>query len=563
MGSRERSNPNGQGKIRRTMQRPGIVLQPNAGIRFSQGIDMLLAAIRPTLGPLPRLTVVDGVMPGQMPELLDQGGLIARRLVALTERDADMGAMYLRQMLWRLYEEMGDGTATAAILFHAIYQGGQRAIAAGENPMRLRGYLEQAGELLGASLREQAMPITTRESLSQVAHSHCQDQQLANIIGEALHELGEFGYVKLRKGKGRGWMHEYVLGSYWEGGVHTQSVLVNGTIRGQQAALFLSDLAFDDPRDLVPLIETALAAGCRSLMIIAESVSDRAQGLLNHASKEPDRFLAFAVKPPSPRGERMAHLQDLAHISGGDLFLQVLGTKPAHLRQGISPTRLGRAEDIWANRQFFGISARPTETDTATIALLQGLQSAFAKETDSLRRMQLQQRLGNLQGASATIYAGGTHETEIEIHKSLAERTLAVTRSAMRDGLVPGGGIAFWQMRACVAEEMTHTDCDEARCALSILQEALAAPLTVLLLNAGFDPAVKIAQIEGEQQRRGDINIGCDVLTGEIVNLVDRGIVDSAGVQLAAMQSAVKAAALALTIDVLVHRRSPEFSATP
>jgi chaperonin GroEL len=539
-------------------QLPRVVLQPHVQEEFGQGVEALVGVIRPTLGPLPRMTALADVMGNKPPEVLDQGGVIARRIVGITPRGADVGAMYLRQMLWRLHEEVGDGTATAAVLFHEIYAGGRQAIAAGASPLGLRDELEACGKMLDAALRSQCLGIASRQELTQVALSYCHDVALATIIGEILDELGEFGYVTLRKGKGRDWRHEYVMGSFWEGGVHSRTALSGAAIRGQHAAIFLSDLSFDDPRDLVPLVETAVAAGYRTLVVMAESMTDRALGLLQHASKAPDRFQAFAVKLPAPRSDRATFLNDLTRCTGGELFLQAMGIRPEDLRQGIRPDRLGAAESVWANQQFFGIDGRLPATDGAVADHLHALNLAFLHETESPNRLKLQQRIGNLQGASATVYAGGIHESAMEAGKELALRTVAVTRAAMRDGVLPGGGIALWRMRPLLSAETARDDCHEARAARRILHDALAAPIRAILTNGGYSPAEKLAQLEGTGYA-----FGCDARTGAIVDMRASGIIDCAGVQLAALRHAVKSAALALTIDVVVHRRKPEFSSMP
>lgn len=138
---------------------PGVIFRPRSYQRFQQGIAAIVNAIRPTLGPLPRLVAVSRSHGGDAPELLDDGGLIARRIVALTDRDADMGAMFVRHVLWRLREDVGDGTVTAAIMLKTIYDEGVKHILAGSNAMRLREALESLLPTLLDELSRMAIPV--------------------------------------------------------------------------------------------------------------------------------------------------------------------------------------------------------------------------------------------------------------------------------------------------------------------------------------------------------------------------------------------------------------------
>src|SRR5262245_45180263 len=183
---------------------PSVTFQAEAYQGFQRGINLLAAVMRPTLGPLPRIVAVEPVGPGdKRPELLDNGGLIARRFLQIRDRDADTGAMFLRHVLWRQYERAGDGTATTAVLFQSIYNQGIKYIAAGGNAMRLRKHLECGLRVILEQIDSLATSLDRREQIAQFAEVHCHDRDLALLIAEILDRVSEHGAVDVRAGRAR------------------------------------------------------------------------------------------------------------------------------------------------------------------------------------------------------------------------------------------------------------------------------------------------------------------------------------------------------------------------
>ena len=175
------------------------------------GINTIVNAVRPTLGPQPRLTAVQKAF-GGMPELLDNGGIIARRIIQIQGLDADMGAMLTRQMLWQLHENVGDGTTTAAVMFQKIYNEGLHMLVNGGNKMLLRRYLEEGLHLALKHLEAQTQPLEGQEQLTQMAQTICYDPALANLLGEIFDIIGEYGQFEVRSSRGRELEREYVEG---------------------------------------------------------------------------------------------------------------------------------------------------------------------------------------------------------------------------------------------------------------------------------------------------------------------------------------------------------------
>ena len=201
-------------------QKPGIAFEPDCRYNFQAGVNQLLNAIRPTLGPYPRYVAIEELSSdkNKPPEILDNGGLIARRIIEISGADADVGAMFVRQMLWRLHETVGDGTATAAVLFQTIYNEGLRYLAAGGNAMLLRRHLESGLRLILTELERLTTPVAGQKQLAQIARTVCYDPPLAEMLGEIFDIIGEYGRLELRSGRSRSLEREYFEGMYWEWG---------------------------------------------------------------------------------------------------------------------------------------------------------------------------------------------------------------------------------------------------------------------------------------------------------------------------------------------------------
>ena len=127
--------------------------------------------------------------------------------------------MYLRDVLWRLYNQTGDGTATAAVIFQDIYNEGVRYLAAGGNARRLHDYLQQGVQVIIDHLTGLTVEVKGKEQLAQVAESVCYDPPMAKMMGEIFDIIGEYGRLEIREGRSRELEREYVEGMYWERGL--------------------------------------------------------------------------------------------------------------------------------------------------------------------------------------------------------------------------------------------------------------------------------------------------------------------------------------------------------
>ncbi len=535
------------------MPTPKVINPPGTQQALRRGISTLVKAIAPTLGPLPRRSVAENL---NKLELLDDGGLIARRIIALPEPEDDVGAMLLRQVLWKARQHMGDGAATAALLYQKIFTEGARFIAAGADPMRLRARLLALLPALSQHLTADARQLRAESELQALAFSVCYDEEMAAILGEALHTLGQFAQVDVREGHGRGMACNFVEGSYWPGGAQSKEMLRGGhrlVAELHDAAILVTDMEIEEPGELVPLMQLALRSGVKQLLLIVDSISDK--GLAVALDKRvSDRIRTVIVKLDGYHpGELSLAQEDIALLTGGRPILQKAGETLATVKE----RDFGWARWVWADDKNFGIASG--KGDPALLReSVRRLRAAYTDTDDDEARERILRRLGALNGGLATVYVGGIAKDEIRQRKELAERAIRALRGAASGGVIAGGGVALLRCKAWLLHDLDSQDELESRAARLILAEAVEAPIRQLLENAGYDPGEVLAQLSVCAGDRG-----FDVMKGEIVDMAQAGIVDVAQVQAEALRRAVASAALALTIEVLVLHRDPETMTEP
>ena len=535
------------------MPTPKVIHQPQTQAALKRGIDQLAQAIAPTLGPLPRRAIAENL---HKLELLDNGGLIARRIIALQDAEADAGAMLLRQALWRMHQSHGDGAATLAVIYQTIYREGLRFLAAGCDPNRLRAQLLGLLPLLRQRLLADARQLTSQAQLSGLAFSICYDEDMARALGEVIYTLGRYGQIDVRAGHGRGLTHDYVEGCYFPGGAQSKEML-HGSARlvaeMQNAAILVSDFDVEEPAELVPLMRLALQLGIERLLLVVASISEKGLSVVLDKRLR-DRLQTVVVKLDEFAPAELQMMQwDIELLTGARLLLSGAGQTLADA----CADDFGEARWVWADDKNWGFASGAGDPRQVR-ETARRLRADYAAATDDDDRARMLRRLGRLNGGLATVYVGGVAEDEIRQRKDSAEATIRALRSAYAGGVIPGGGLSMLRCRDWLLAQRETGDSPEARAARHIAAAALAAPMRQLLANAGCEPSEILAQL----RHRAD-GVGFDVMRGEFVNARAAGIEDVAQIQVEALQRAVMSASLALTIDVLVLHREPETMTEP
>ena len=540
---------------KKDFQAPSVVFQPKVTRGMQAGFDLLVNAIRPTLGPLPRYVAIEKTSQrNSSAERSDSGGTIARRLIQIAGRDRDVGLMFLRHVLWELFESEGDGTATAAVLFQHIFNRGYRYVAAGGDPMMLRQHLENGMRLVLAELDLQITELCSKKQLAGLARTICYDDELGKILGEIFDMIGAYGRLEIRKGNGRDLRHEYMEGAYWDSELRSREVAnAEHGMRAnlEDAAILISDLNIESVDQIAPLLQFSVENNIHQVLLITQTISERAIGFLL-ANRQIIQIVPVKTPGFGTDGQQDA-LQDIAILTGGYVYLKATGSSLERVRY----QDLGRARRAWSTKEYIGILGGGGDARRLR-QHVDSLRQAYKNSTDLAERKKLLERLGKLLGGSAVLYVGEYTPTALEARLELSQHTASAIRGALQEGVVPGGGAAFLNCRPALRNHLISiTDPDEYA-AYGILLEAMEVPCRTILGNAGFRPDAILAEID----RHGK-NYGYDVLTRKVVDMGDAGIFDSASVVKGVVRTAIASVALALTTAVIIHRRNPPEQVNP
>jgi chaperonin GroEL len=528
-----------------------VIFQPTAYKAMQTGINQMAEVVRPTLGPLPRMVAFERNTKNERPEILDDGGTIVRRIIALPNRDQDMGAMFLRHVLWQQHEKAGDGTATTAVLFQSAFNQGVRYITTGGNPMMVRRHFEKGLEIIIGELKAMATPLEGQQKIAEVAQSICYDSEMAGFLGEIFDYVGEFGHLEIRSGRSRQIEREYVTGTFYKMPLFTGEMIKDRErmmAYAEDVPVFVSDLDFDDAGQFNSLLRMAGEAGIKNLAIIANHVSDSAVAFLLSISRNPQKFQAWAVDAPIAEDGQPVILEDIALQLGAKPFFKAFGSTA----EGVTIEDLGHARRAWADKEYFGfVNGKGSPQDVRK--RIDELKKRYEAAKDVESRNKVRVRIGKLLGGSVTVWVGGNSELDIEMRKARLERTVEAMRGALLKGTVPGGGVALLACRPTMLRMAAKAKDEDEKFAYLTLARALEEPTRVIIQNAGCDPDVIIDRID-----KAGAGMGFDVRTEKIVDMAGVGIVDAVSVTTAAVHQAFASVALALTVDTLIHRKKPE-----
>jgi len=533
-------------------RRRATVGQPYARHHLLRGSQRLAAAIRPTLGPVPRLVAVAPEHGAGTPDLLDDGGVIARRVLELPDPDENMGAMHLRHALWAVHERAGDGTATACVIYQSVLEQGVRHLAAGIDPAALRASLLHGLAYIVDAIHQQAQPVRQSQDLIEAARTLHLDRAVAAVLAEAFAVIGEHGQVLVRDALDGEIHWDIVDGSPWPTTVLTPAILAERPTRGLDlvhCAVIASDATIGNPNVIKRAVSAAREAGAQGLLLIAGGLSEPCRATLA-TLRRASGFETIAVRIPGVSDlDREQALVDIEALTGCRAFRVAAGDE----MHRVQARDVGKARRVWVDRQYFSL-VRGAGKPSSLRAHVNRLRAAWANGTEDVdARAVLSQRLARLTGATAVMYVPRSRGVGTASDEAAIGQACKVMRAIIRDGTVPGAGAAYLECRRVLEQAYGEPYAAADLAARDILVAALGEPCKAIMENAGYEPAPILMALGSR-----DTPHCWDALTGEIVAVKDARIRDAASTLSTAVATAVTAAAQVLSIDLLVHPAHPE-----
>ena len=515
------------------------------------GVNKLADAVKVTLGPKGRNVVLDKKFGA--PTITNDGVSIARE-VELEDQFENMGAQLVKEVATKTNDIAGDGTTTATVLAQALVREGLRNVAAGANPMGLKKGMEKAVVVAVENLASQAVQVDdSKDKIAQVASISAADASIGEVIANAIDKVGKDGVVTVEESNTFGMDLDFVEGMQFDKG-YLSPYFVTDAER-QEAVLDEPYILFNQGKisnvqDLLPVLEKVMQSG-KPLLIVAEDIEGEALATLV-VNKIRGTFNSVAVKAPGFGERRKAMLQDMAILTGGQVIAEEVGLK----LDSADMSLLGSARKVVVTKDDTTIVEGAGSS--ADVEGRVGQIKAEIENTDSdWDREKLQERLAKLAGGVAVVQVGAATEVELKEKKHRIEDALSATRAAIEEGIVAGGGTALLRSRAAVNEMIGSLEGDEATGA-RIIAAALEAPVKLIAANAGHEGAVIVQTVEAASGPNG-----FNAATGEMVDLIDAGVIDPVKVTRAALQNAASIAGLLLTTEALVADMPEEAPAMP
>ncbi len=521
---------------------------------LKRGIDALADAVGTTLGPKGRNVGLDKKFGA--PTVTHDGVTVARD-IELADPFENMGAQLLKEAATKTEDVAGDGTTTATVLARAIISEGLKNVAAGANPMQMKVGIDAAEKALSASIRKAAIPVKGHDEIAQVATVSAADPAIGDLIASVFDKTGKDGVITVEESKSMDFETEYVEGMQFDRG-YLSAYFVTDPGRMESTLedpfILITDKKISAITDLIPALEKALQAGKKDVLIIAEDVDGEALATLV-VNKLRGIVNALAVKAPGFGDRRKEMLRDIAILSGGTVISEEVGRK----LDSVELADLGRARRVVASKDATTIIEG--RGDQAQIdGRMKAIKAQIEETTSDYDREKLQERLAKLAGGVAIIKVGAGTEVELKEKKHRVEDALSATRSALEEGLVPGGGVAL--INAQKALEGIKLEGDAAT-GVNIVRRALDEPLRKLAENAGLDGNVVIENVRRAQTEQKSATVGYNVMTDKYEDMLGAGIVDPAKVTRSAVENAASIAAMVLTTEAMITDKPEPEAAMP
>ncbi|MEG0292296.1 MAG: chaperonin GroEL [Anaerovoracaceae bacterium] len=519
--------------------------------KLQAGVDKLANTVKITLGPKGRNVLLEKKFGA--PLITNDGVTIAKE-IELEDAVENMGAQLVKEVATKTNDVAGDGTTTATLLAQIIIKEGFKNVAAGANPMILQKGIKGAVEVAVEEIKNNAKEVSTKESIAQVAAVSSADDNIGELIAEAMEKVGKDGVITVEESRSMGTTLEVVEGMQFDRGylspyMSTDAEKMEAVV--ENPTILITDKKISNIQELLPLLEQAIQAN-KKLLIIADDIEGEALATLV-VNKLRGTFDCVAVKAPGFGDRRKALLEDIAILTGGTVISEELGydIKEVTLDMlGVAATAKVDKE----NTVIVGGAGAKDEID-ARIAQIKML---IADTTSEFEKEKLQERLAKLSGGVAVIKVGAATETELKEKKLRIEDALNATKAGVEEGIVAGGGVALANAIPAVAKYVKGLSGDE-KTGATIIMRALEEPVRQIAENAGFEGSVVVEKVKSSK-----VGTGFNAFNEEYMDMMSAGIVDPAKVTRSALQNAASASAMLLTTEAgVVDIKSDEAPMMP
>ena len=534
-----------------------IVFEEEARKALLRGIDAVADAVKVTLGPKGRNVILQKKFGA--PQIVNDGVTIAKE-IELKDNLENAGAQLLKEVSSKTNDVAGDGITTASVLAQAIVREGLRNLTAGANPMSMKRGIDKAVEVAINKIKDLSRPVNTKEEIAQVAGiSAGNNSEIGELIAEAMDKVGHDGVITVEESKSFGTNLKVVEGMQFDKG-YISPYFVTDPERMEavleDAYVLCVNKKINLIADLVPVLEQVARDG-RSLLLIAEDVEGEALATLvvNTMRKV---LRAVAVKAPGFGDRRKAMLEDIAILTGGQMFTEELGIK----LENITTDMMGVAKRVTVTKDETTIVVG-NETKEAVAERVRLIKKQIEASDSEYDKEKLQERMAKLSGGVAVIEVGAATEIELKERKLRIEDALNATRAANEEGIVPGGGVALIRVQQELESKMNTIafDTDDEKSGYKILTAALDVPLRAIAFNSGAKSDVVVENVRNEKDA-----YGYDALMDRYTDMFAAGIVDPAKVTRSALENAASVGSMLLTtqaavIDIPEETKAPDMSA--
>ena len=522
-----------------------LIFNDEARESLKRGVDSLAQAVRVTMGPSGQNVIIE--VPGS-PPIVTKDGVTVARAIDFRDRNMNLGAQIVKEAASRTCDAAGDGTTTATILTHAIFNGGLRVLSGDHSTPEVRAGMSWAVSAVIDELRSMSKPVSSDEEIVQVGTISANgEREIGELLARAMRAVGRDGTITVEDAKGFGTSLHIVEGAELDRGYLSPYFITDSEKMVsllESPHVLLTNNRITALKEILPLLEK-IHSTQKPILIVADDIEGEAlQGLVVNRTK--GILQVCAIKGPEFGENRLHALQDLAILLGTRV---IVGESEL---SKITIQDLGRCKRAIIGRYktiLIDTAGKKEDIDERSREIRSQIDdpSIDQQEREALRR-----RLARLSGGVAVLRVGGATEPELKERRDRVDDALHATKAAVEEGILPGGGTALVRAAAKVRRRPMKNRSDSFKQGAEVIFQSCCAPLRQIVSNAGRNPELVLSRVE----RLRD-NMGYDAATERYVDTLESGIVDPLKVVRSALENAHSAASMLLSVGCTIVDDSP------